>query len=217
MSEALAEVRRQLGEDAVVLHTRSVKRGGLLGLGARSLVEITAGDGHEIARYRAAKRGQRSTPHASHASRSTPPFGGARGAGPGLGARSGLGEGRVLGEGHGHGLGEAATRAFSGAGSQRSHADVPSRDRTSSSSPATALRQHPAAGDLIRRTYQAAQAELSSRTAASVAADPQGRPPPLQSPPPPPTPPRRRSSRGTPRGPPRTPPRRPRRSRRRPP
>ena len=59
MSEALAEVRRQLGDDAVVLHTRSVKRGGVLGLGARTLIEITAGDGQEIARYRAGQRAKR--------------------------------------------------------------------------------------------------------------------------------------------------------------
>lgn len=42
MSDALAKVKRDLGRDAVILHTRSLKRGGLLGIGARSIVEITA-------------------------------------------------------------------------------------------------------------------------------------------------------------------------------
>ncbi len=42
MSEALARVKTDLGKDAVILHTRTLQRGGVLGLGARHLVEITA-------------------------------------------------------------------------------------------------------------------------------------------------------------------------------
>ncbi|MEL7485229.1 MAG: flagellar biosynthesis protein FlhF, partial [Planctomycetota bacterium] len=42
MNDALAEVKRDLGSDAVILHTRNYKTGGLFGLGARSIVEITA-------------------------------------------------------------------------------------------------------------------------------------------------------------------------------
>jgi len=42
MPDALARVKNELGRDAVILHTRSIKRGGLLGLGGRWLVEITA-------------------------------------------------------------------------------------------------------------------------------------------------------------------------------
>ncbi len=42
MSEALARVKSDLGKDAVILHTRTLQRGGVLGLGARRLVEITA-------------------------------------------------------------------------------------------------------------------------------------------------------------------------------
>ncbi|MEL6497496.1 MAG: flagellar biosynthesis protein FlhF [Planctomycetota bacterium] len=42
MKDALAEVKKDLGEDAVILHTRNYRTGGLLGLGARSIVEITA-------------------------------------------------------------------------------------------------------------------------------------------------------------------------------
>ena len=42
MAEALAEVKRDLGRDAVILHTRSFRKGGLLGLGGRPMWEITA-------------------------------------------------------------------------------------------------------------------------------------------------------------------------------
>lgn len=52
MNDALALVRKELGADAVILHTRSYKRGGLFGIGAKPVVEITAGNGREIGRYR---------------------------------------------------------------------------------------------------------------------------------------------------------------------
>ena len=42
MAEAMAEVKRDLGRDAVILHTRNIRKGGLLGLGGRRLWEITA-------------------------------------------------------------------------------------------------------------------------------------------------------------------------------
>lgn len=42
MAEAMADVKRDLGRDAVILHTRSFRRGGLLGLGGRRMWEITA-------------------------------------------------------------------------------------------------------------------------------------------------------------------------------
>jgi flagellar biosynthesis protein FlhF len=44
MADALAEVKRDLGRDAVILHTRTYRAGGLLGVGAKSIVEITASD-----------------------------------------------------------------------------------------------------------------------------------------------------------------------------
>lgn len=52
MAEALASVRTELGSDAVILHTRTYKRGGVFGIGAKNVVEVTAGDGREIARQR---------------------------------------------------------------------------------------------------------------------------------------------------------------------
>ncbi|MCZ6697961.1 MAG: flagellar biosynthesis protein FlhF [Planctomycetota bacterium] len=42
MSDALARVKADLGRDAVILNTRTVKRGGVLGVGGRAMVEITA-------------------------------------------------------------------------------------------------------------------------------------------------------------------------------
>ena len=48
MSEALARVKRELGPGAVILHTRAYRRGGVFGLGARPLVEVTAADGRHI-------------------------------------------------------------------------------------------------------------------------------------------------------------------------
>ncbi|MHC4696902.1 MAG: flagellar biosynthesis protein FlhF, partial [Planctomycetota bacterium] len=42
MAEVLAQVKRQLGRDAVILNTRTVSRGGLFGFGGKGCVEITA-------------------------------------------------------------------------------------------------------------------------------------------------------------------------------
>ncbi len=52
MAQALALVKRELGTDAVVLHTRSYKKGGLLGIGAKTVVEVTAGRGADVGRAR---------------------------------------------------------------------------------------------------------------------------------------------------------------------
>jgi flagellar biosynthesis protein FlhF len=48
MGDALAEVKRDLGKDAVILHTRAYKVGGWLGFGGRQMVEITAGSGMNV-------------------------------------------------------------------------------------------------------------------------------------------------------------------------
>ncbi len=56
MGEALAEVKRDLGREAVILHTRTFRVGGWLGLGGRSMVEITASVGVNVpARERRAR------------------------------------------------------------------------------------------------------------------------------------------------------------------
>lgn len=41
---ALMQVKSKLGREAVILHTRSFRRGGLFGLGSREVVEVTASD-----------------------------------------------------------------------------------------------------------------------------------------------------------------------------
>lgn len=55
MADALSAVKKDLGKDAVILHTKTVKVGGLLGLGSKTMVEITAAD-EDVP---AARRGQR--------------------------------------------------------------------------------------------------------------------------------------------------------------
>ncbi len=52
MPEALALVRRAFGTDAVILHTRTYRRGGVLGLGAKPVVEITATTGRALAKQK---------------------------------------------------------------------------------------------------------------------------------------------------------------------
>ncbi|RJP35169.1 MAG: flagellar biosynthesis protein FlhF, partial [Phycisphaerales bacterium] len=42
MAEALRKVKKHLGRDAVIVSTRTVSRGGILGFGAKRFVEITA-------------------------------------------------------------------------------------------------------------------------------------------------------------------------------
>ncbi len=42
MAEALSEVKKDLGKDAVILHARTFKVGGVMGVGSRTMVEITA-------------------------------------------------------------------------------------------------------------------------------------------------------------------------------
>lgn len=44
MAEALSLVKKDLGRDAVILHTRSLRVGGFLGIGRKAVVEITAAD-----------------------------------------------------------------------------------------------------------------------------------------------------------------------------
>src|SRR5437870_9544861 len=52
MAEALAQVKREMGTSAVILHTRSYWRRYCLGLRRREIVEITAGKGLNVDRRR---------------------------------------------------------------------------------------------------------------------------------------------------------------------
>jgi len=64
MPAVLAQVKHALGTDAVILHTRAFKRGGFLGFGAKTLVEVTAARGSEIGRSQSQQR-QRAASNAS--------------------------------------------------------------------------------------------------------------------------------------------------------
>lgn len=48
MHEALALVKRDLGREAVILHTRAYKKGGLLGFGGKTMIEVTAAVGVNV-------------------------------------------------------------------------------------------------------------------------------------------------------------------------
>ncbi len=54
MSDALARVKVELGRDAVILHTRTIRRGGVLGLGAKTFVEVTATADSRVTTFRRA-------------------------------------------------------------------------------------------------------------------------------------------------------------------
>lgn len=56
MAQALAQVRKELGKDAMILHTRSYRVGSWLGLGGKNMVEITASSPANSAKARPAPR-----------------------------------------------------------------------------------------------------------------------------------------------------------------
>lgn len=72
MSDALAKVKKDLGRDAVILHTRTLKRGGVLGLGARPVVEITATADRKVMSLRKANAGNDGGTTAQRAPNSEP-------------------------------------------------------------------------------------------------------------------------------------------------
>ena len=77
MAGALQKVKGDLGRNAVILHTRTFKRGGILGLGGRNVVEITAttpSDGLPPTRGRSrmpSRSGEESAPSRAIAGKST--------------------------------------------------------------------------------------------------------------------------------------------------
>lgn len=48
MHEVLAMVKKDLGRDAVILHTRTFRKGGVLGFGGKNIVEVTAATGVNV-------------------------------------------------------------------------------------------------------------------------------------------------------------------------
>lgn len=49
MADALAQVKKDLGKDAIILHTRMFKAGGFMGFGAKDMVEVIASDDARVA------------------------------------------------------------------------------------------------------------------------------------------------------------------------
>lgn len=58
MADAIDAVQRELGRDAIILHTRNYKVGGLFGIGGRPVVEVTASPA-SVVRERQRGQGQR--------------------------------------------------------------------------------------------------------------------------------------------------------------
>ena len=58
MKDAMAQVKDELGDDAVILHTKKIKKGGILGYGAKEIFEVTAAL-DEVTRRPPKKRAER--------------------------------------------------------------------------------------------------------------------------------------------------------------
>ncbi len=52
MEAALSRVKAELGRDAVILHTRCYRTGGILGFGGKPVVEVTASNDVNVAQRR---------------------------------------------------------------------------------------------------------------------------------------------------------------------
>lgn len=72
MAEALKQVQRELGSSAVILHTRSYQRGGILGIGAKTYVEVTAADGQAVGRHKRQAAQRAASSARSNPSRAAP-------------------------------------------------------------------------------------------------------------------------------------------------
>lgn len=68
VADALSQIKKELGATAVILHTRTYKVGGLLGVGGRTITEITATSDMKVA-SRLESRAPRSTPQAAESAR----------------------------------------------------------------------------------------------------------------------------------------------------
>lgn len=150
MSTALAMVKRDLGTDAVILHTRKYRKRTFFGLGGHDVVEITASDGADMNQRRERVR-RRVEPIAT-----TMPEIGLRSRGAGVGG-AGVGGGVGVGSaghgmnagGNGNGMGgrSGAGGNVGGGGNGGGH--------ESQAAPSTQ--------ELIRRTYAAAMAQVEQQ------------------------------------------------------
>lgn len=65
IADALSRIKQDLGRDAVILHTRTLKVGALFGFGGRTMVEITASSGVNVAPPRRQPDSPRARPTSS--------------------------------------------------------------------------------------------------------------------------------------------------------
>ncbi len=72
MADALVAVKSELGRDAVILHTRSIKSGGFFGFRAKTFVEVTASDESPLPRKRPAPATQQPPEPARRSSQVSP-------------------------------------------------------------------------------------------------------------------------------------------------
>ena len=146
MPAALALVKQSLGADAVILHTRNYKRGGLFGFGAKMVVEITASPGEQTPNRRRRRGGGNRSGDANSAA-----------AGParrrGVGRASELGASRLQ-----QPLRRTKGASVSGAPLGRGASVGGELDFVEGAS-------QQSAGDLMRRTYLAAQVAQSQEQA----------------------------------------------------
>lgn len=101
MPEALAAVKKDLGKEAVILHTRAIKRGAIFGWGGRTVIEITASDDpralapRDVRRLNRASAGGGGSGLGGESRSPNRPAG----SGAGMGAGVGLGVARAYGAG----------------------------------------------------------------------------------------------------------------------
>lgn len=74
MADALADVKRDLGSEAVILHARTIRVGGVIGFGAKNQYEITASAGAPAPNLKQSRIAQPVRPEVSPQSASAPAF-----------------------------------------------------------------------------------------------------------------------------------------------
>ncbi len=136
MAEALRLVRERLGADAVILHTRSYRQGGFLGIGARTVVEVTAMPGRDYGQ-RKRPAAQPGTPKAASPAKQTV-------------------------------LASATSDRVELSSAARMRATAAAAPALASAASTTNASTEPTAGELIRRSYAAARAELEKGQASGA-------------------------------------------------
>ncbi|MEM7681094.1 MAG: hypothetical protein AAF288_03975 [Planctomycetota bacterium] len=196
MAEALAMVRQHLGVDARVLHTRTIRRGGVLGIGGREMVEVTAAieslaqaraprpKANRLPAGRRPRRASSATAAAEAQDDRRQALLGDSGVGLGLPEPASIRQATVAEPARRTRVASPRESAYTKAyGATVANPTGATAGPLSHSAAAAAASREPIdrsgpAGELIRRTYQAAKAELEKRRVAeSESAEPAVAPP----------------------------------------